>query len=623
MAHSNRPISFLVVRVVVSMMFILFASCSHPTGEDSEAGIKKFKVKLIQPDKGGTIISTPNIPEEGKDVDAGTVITFTADTDEGYMLAAWDGASGTSDFSSTAKLIVQENTVVTAEIKPFCNVTLKQPNAAYGEIISNPKIPEDGRIPIGTDISFRAYTQYGYDVIRWSGASPEDNNIKDATIKVSGDITVEVLIGREKTLHAGKSSPASNVITLSKKIKDNNSAKLHFYYGGESQTNYKRNLIRFIFLDQNQEEIRSESFLYDSPSTWGGLKFVEKEMIVDFSPEEIAKVKYLQLYVEAGDYQSAMRYYKEELEAPFISREKSNSPTLAPITVEGNRIHFGGVEESVAGNSLFWSNNGWGGEKYYNGEVLKWLKANWNTKIIRASMGIEKIGGYLDDKNGNKAKVINVVNSAIKNGLYVIIDWHSHEAQEHEAEAIAFFKEMSGKYGQYHNVIYEIYNEPLNTTSWIDDIKPYAEKVIAEIRKNDPDNLIVVGTPTWSQDVDIASLNPISNFSNIAYTLHFYAGTHGQSIRDKAQTALNNGIALFVTEWSPVNADATGKIADIETTAWMEFLRENNISHVNWAINDKEESASVLKPGASTFGGWSDSDLTASGLFVKNIIQNW
>ncbi len=128
---------------------------------------------------------------------------------------------------------------------------------------------------------------------------------------------------RRETLYAGKSSPASCLITLSNIKGGNNSAKLHFYYGGESQTNYKRNLIRFIFLDQNQEEIRSESFLYDSPSTWGGLKFVEKEMTVDFSPEEIAEVKYLQLYVKAGDYQSAMRYYKEELETPFISFEEN------------------------------------------------------------------------------------------------------------------------------------------------------------------------------------------------------------------------------------------------------------------------------------------------------------
>ncbi len=305
------------------------------------------------------------------------------------------------------------------------------------------------------------------------------------------------------------------------------------------------------------------------------------------------------------------------------STSLENSRDIEAITVSGNKILFDGVEKSIAGNSLFWSNNGWGGEKYYNSEVVKWLKNSWNTKLIRASMGVEQNGGYLDDKEGNKEKVNRIVNAAIENGMYVIIDWHSHEAENYEAEAIVFFKDMSIRYGQYDNVIYEIYNEPLNTTSWSNDIKPYAENVIFEIRKNDPDNLIIVGTSSWSQDVDIASVNPILGFNNIAYALHFYAGTHGQSYRDKAISALSNGVALFVTEWGTVNADGRGEVATVESNLWIEFLRQNNISHANWSLNDKAEGASALNPGASSSGGWLESELTTSGLFVKEIIENW
>ncbi len=169
--------------------------------------------------------------------------------------------------------------------------------------------------------------------------------------------------------------------------------------------------------------------------------------------------------------------------------------------------------------------------------------------------------------------------------------------------------------------IYEIYNESENAV-WSDDIKPYAENVISEIRKIDSDNLIVAGTPTWSQDVDIVSLDPIDSFSNIAYTLHFYAGTHGQSLRDKAAEVLNNGAALFVTEWGTVNADGNGAAAIEESEFWLRFLRENNISHANWALNDKDEGSSVLNPDSNSTGGWLESDLTVSGTFVKNIIKN-
>ena len=142
------------------------------------------------------------------------------------------------------------------------------------------------------------------------------------------------------------------------------------------------------------------------------------------------------------------------------------------------------------------------------------------------------------------------------------------------------------------------------------------------IRAIDPDNLIVVGTPSWSQDVDVAAADPVSG-SNIAYTLHFYAGTHGQFLRDKAQTALNRGVALFVTEWGAVNADGNGAVNTGETNAWMTFLKSKGISHANWALNDKAEGASALVPGASTSGGWPANQLTASGTLVKQIISGW
>jgi len=301
------------------------------------------------------------------------------------------------------------------------------------------------------------------------------------------------------------------------------------------------------------------------------------------------------------------------------------------ITVSGSQVLFGGVETSIAGPSLFWANNGWGGEDYYTADVVTWVKQDWNAKLIRAAMGVNESGGYISDPTKNKNKVKTVVDAAIANDMYVIIDWHSHHAEEYQTEAIDFFTEMAQIYGSHNNVIYEIYNEPDNkfangsdsgNTSW-SDIKVYAEDVIAAIRAVDPDNLIIVGTPVWSQQVDTASNDPITSQINIAYTLHFYAGTHTGWLRDKATTAMNNGIALFVTEWGSVSANGDGAVATAETEAWMTFLKDNNISHANWALNDKNESASVLKPGSSVSGGWSDSDLTESGLLVKGIVKNW
>ena len=294
------------------------------------------------------------------------------------------------------------------------------------------------------------------------------------------------------------------------------------------------------------------------------------------------------------------------------------------LSVRGNRI----VDQqqkpvSLAGPSLFWGNKGWNGDKFFHPGTVAYVKNEWNASIIRAAMGVEDNGGLLHDWNGRMAKIKPVIEAAVTEGLYVIIDWHSHNAEDHPEEAKRFFREMASAYGQHPNVIYEIYNEPLQETDWSTVIKPYAEAVITAIREIDPDNIIVVGTQSWSQDVDKAADDPITGFTNIAYSLHFYAGTHKQKLRDKAEYALNKGLALMVTEWGSVDADGDGEVDKAETRLWMEFLRKHNLSHCNWAFNSKAESASVFKPGTNPAGPWTKKDLTESGRLVKDIIQNW
>ncbi len=276
---------------------------------------------------------------------------------------------------------------------------------------------------------------------------------------------------------------------------------------------------------------------------------------------------------------------------------------------------------SLFGNSMYSSNTGWEGEKYYNESVVKWLKTDFKATIIRAALAVEESGGYIADPKENEARVRKVIEAGIANGLYVIIDFHSFKAEDYTAQAVTFFTEMAKSYGKFDNVMYEIYNEPLKV-SWNDVVKPYADTVIAAIRSIDPDNLIIVGSPYWSQKVLEAANDPISD-KNVAYTLHFYAGTHGQWLRDDASLAMQKGIALFVTEWGTCDASGNGGFNPAATEEWLNFCKTNQLSMCNWAVNDKDQTVSIIKPGANAMGGWTADDYTESGTYVRNQMRNW
>jgi endoglucanase len=278
---------------------------------------------------------------------------------------------------------------------------------------------------------------------------------------------------------------------------------------------------------------------------------------------------------------------------------------------------------SLAGPSLYWSNNGWAGENFYSKSVIDNITKLWKASIVRVAIGADAEGGYLSYPKDNLKKAFTAIDAAIENDIYVIIDWHSHHAEDNPKAAIIFFELMAKKYGHLPNIIYEIYNEPLKNTDWHSVIKPYSISVISAIRAIDKDNIILVGSQSWSQDVDIAAKNPITDFNNIAYTLHFYAGTHKEELRAKAQQALDAGLALFVSEWGTVAADGDGDVDYKETEKWLAFMKKNKLSHCSWALSQLDESSAMFKAGASITGKWSDDDLTDNGLYLKKIISQW
>ncbi len=289
---------------------------------------------------------------------------------------------------------------------------------------------------------------------------------------------------------------------------------------------------------------------------------------------------------------------------------------VKPLSVDGRYlVNSDGERVVLNGVSYGWHN--WWAEYYNEGSVAE-LTDVWGAEVIRAAMGVEPAGAYLEKEAWSEQKITTVVDAAIKNNVYAIIDFHSHNIRQ--AEAIEFFQKMATRYKGVPNVIYEIFNEPDHET-WA-EVKEYSIAVIDAIRAIEPDAVILVGTPTWSQDVDIVADDPIEGYSNLMYVLHFYAATHKQSLRDKADYALAKGLPIFVSECAGMLASGDGPI-DIESwhewTAWMEA---NSLSWAAWSISSKDETCSMLIPSAPVDGGWCDEDLKEWAKIVKSELES-
>jgi endoglucanase len=234
-------------------------------------------------------------------------------------------------------------------------------------------------------------------------------------------------------------------------------------------------------------------------------------------------------------------------------------------------------------------------------------------------MGVEPKNGYIENPEWSKETIEAVVDGAIKEGIYVIIDWHSHHIRLDEAKT--FFKEMAEKYHQYPNIIYEIFNEP-EYDSWA-DVKNYSTQVIATIRAIDSNNVILVGSPHWDQDVNLPADDPITGDKNLMYTLHYYAATHKQELRDKADYALKKGLPLFISESAGMEAIGNGKINKKEWQKWIDWSERNKISWITWSVSDKNETCSVLQSGAASDGNWDESDLKESGIMAREYLRSF
>ena len=262
---------------------------------------------------------------------------------------------------------------------------------------------------------------------------------------------------------------------------------------------------------------------------------------------------------------------------------------------------------------------------YVNKDAFMSIRDDWGANTIRLAMYTAENGGYCEggNKDNLKALVKDGVNYATELGMYVIVDWHilhDLDPNKYKSDAIAFFDEMSREFKDQDNVIYEICNEPNGGTSW-SQVKSYALEVIPVIRANDPNAIIIVGTPNWCQFVDDAANDPITEYDNLLYAVHFYAETHRDDIRNRMTTAINKGLPVIISEFSICDASGNGRNNIDQANIWIDLLDQYNVGFVAWNLSNKAESSSLIASGCQKKSGWTYDELSESGKWYVGVLN--
>jgi len=295
----------------------------------------------------------------------------------------------------------------------------------------------------------------------------------------------------------------------------------------------------------------------------------------------------------------------------------------------------------------------WKGEKSVLNETsLNVLSREWNADILRISMYPDE-SDYKCNTDHYHVMIDTLVDEVLKRGMYCIIDWHMLSPGDpwyNIEHAKRFFARMSSQHGKKRFVIYEICNEPNSNGHDPDDkpcdgsspepkgksptwqrIKSYAEQIIPIIRANDPDGLIIVGTPAWSSlgisddtpsGDDILENRLSGEFAhNVLYSFHFYAKSHNEPKRRTEFEKFAKELPIFVSEWGSQEDSGDGINDFVSTVEWLKLLDRFHISACNWNYSNDERSGAVWKEDTSPDGRFTDSELKEAGVFVKKWIQ--
>lgn len=260
--------------------------------------------------------------------------------------------------------------------------------------------------------------------------------------------------------------------------------------------------------------------------------------------------------------------------------------------------------------------------QYVNEACFAELSA-WGANVARLALYTHENGGYCTDGNQQQLRdlLVQGVRAANAADMYCIVDWHVLQDQNPNVyldQAKEFWEWATAEFASASNVIFEICNEPNGSTTWA-DVKSYAESILPIIRAGAPTLPVLVGTPTWCQQPDLAAADPLDD-PCVMYTLHFYAGTHKDDLRAKLRSVAQAGAPVFVSEYGICDASGNGALDLASAAQWVSLMDALGVGYVCWNLSNKAESSSFIASDCSKASGFTDDDLTPCGAWFKGML---
>lgn len=266
---------------------------------------------------------------------------------------------------------------------------------------------------------------------------------------------------------------------------------------------------------------------------------------------------------------------------------------------------------------------------------IKYLVETYGINVYRAVINLDGNSGYEAQPAYFDEYIANLVVWTEKLGVYLVIDWHVAENGNPnyymngvglaQGVALNFWKNVASMYRDKSHLLYEIAGEP-NQADW-SDILRYHNTMITEIRKVDPDTVILVGTGFWCQDIENAFLHPVSNANryNVMYTLHIYSASHDYLYPLVVQYI--DKLPLFVTTISVTDYTEKLKTESVVIEKFLNLFAGSDktlgnqvVSWISPAYSDLDKLSSMIDVGKCSTMDWDAS--TCSSIYVTNYLVN-